>query len=207
MTLEEKFLKQLDIEGIDKLNASYTAYDSLFSKVHQATGFGCISGCGACCYTPGHKIEVTLFEMIPMAIALFKDGKADDVYTRLTEMDTINSVCIHYTMLSDDGKHGFCSIHKVRPLICRLFAGGTRANKQGVDEMLLCRPLKDRYATEANVLASVASELPVIKNFATEARDHNPSLSQKMVPINEGLKQALDLILTRWYYFSLEHQA
>jgi len=28
-----------------------------------------------------------------------------------------------------------------------------------------------------------------------------------MVPINEGLKQALDLILTRWYYFSLEHQA
>jgi Fe-S-cluster containining protein len=206
MTLAEKFLEQLDIEGVDKLIESYTYYDQLFERVHQTYGFGCLQGCGACCHTPAHKIEVTLFEMLPMAIELFRQGKADEVYDFLSQLDTANAVCIHYKQLSEDGKKGYCTVHKVRPLICRLFAGGTRANKQGVEEVMLCRPLKDNYLEQAELLKSVSEELPVIKHFATQVRDHNPSLSQKMMPINEGLKQALDLILNKWYYYSLENQ-
>ncbi|MFT3737160.1 MAG: YkgJ family cysteine cluster protein [Breznakibacter sp.] len=201
-----EFLKSFSIDGLDGLKQIYIEYDTLFKSVHNDTGFGCIEGCGACCHTPGHKIEVTIFEMVPLALELVLQGKAEETYDLLDNMDTEHSVCIHYKMLSDDGKKGFCTIHPHRPLICRLFAGGSRIDRDDKRELVLCKPLKEKYKNSSMLLANVADRLPIITEFASRARELNPTFTQKMVPINEGLKLALGMVLTYWHFHSLSEQ-
>jgi uncharacterized protein len=194
------FLASFSMDGLEQLREAYTEYDETFRRVHQSTGFGCIDGCGACCHTPGHKIEVSVFEMVPLALELVREGKAEDVYDQLGAMDTSESVCIHYKMLADDGKKGYCTVHPHRPLICRLFAGGSRIDRLNNKELVLCRPLKDRYAQEPDVLAKVTDELPIITEFAAKARQHNPTFGQKLLPINEALKLALGVVLMHFHF-------
>lgn len=199
----KKFADTFSIDGLEDLRQIYAEYDGLFKSVNKQTGFGCIEGCGACCHTPGHKIEVTVFEMVPLALELVCQGNAEEVYEKLDNLDTTDSVCINYKILSADGKKGYCTVHPHRPLICRLFAGGSRIGRDGKRELVLCKPLKERYQETPETLTTVAEMLPVITDFASRARELNPSFTKKMVPINEGLKLALGLVLTYWHFQSL----
>lgn len=202
----QKFLETFSMEGLDGLREIYAQYDAIFKQVNQQYGFGCIDGCGACCNTPGHKIEVSVFEMVPLALELIKKGTAEDVYDQLGQTDTTETVCIHYKTLSDDGKKGYCTVHPHRPLICRLFAGGSRIDRNGNRELVLCRPLKDKYADDAQTLQNVAADLPIITEFASMARQLNPSFGHQLLPINEALKLALGLVLTYLHFHLLSDQ-
>jgi Fe-S-cluster containining protein len=197
------FLESFSMDGLKELRDIYAEYDTLFKQVNQATGFGCLEGCGACCHTPGHKIEVSIFEMVPLALELVRDGKAEETYDLLGSIDTSESVCIHYKMLSDDGKKGYCTVHPNRPLICRLFAGGSRIDRLDNRELVLCKPLKERYAEEPEVLAKVTDELPIITEFAARARQNNPTFGQKLMPINESLKLALSVVLMHYHFYMM----
>jgi Fe-S-cluster containining protein len=197
----ERFLDEVTFPGVKELKDIYARYDEDFRATQRKHGFGCLEGCGACCHTPSHKIEVTVFEMLPMALDLLQQGRAEEMMEQLNKIDTSESVCLQYHASSADGKQGYCTLHGPRPLICRLFAGGTRINKRGEPVIVLCRPLKDRYLGREQLLGELAEELPIITDFATTAREHNPSLSAHFYPINEGLKRALDMVLSRWDYF------
>ncbi len=204
---KEQFISNLNIDGTALLIDAYSQYDELMKSLSKKHDYGCIAKCGACCHTPSQKIEVSVFEMVPMAIELFRLNRADEVYDQLELMDTEQSVCIAYHRVTLDGKHGHCTMHKTRPLICRLFAGGSIFAKDGQRKVLLCRPLKDRYVGREQMLTDLALELPIVKEFASELRELNPDLSKQMWPINEGLKHALSLILTRWFYASHEESS
>lgn len=196
------FISALSIEGVDELKVDYAAFDVLMQKQIDENHYRCIEGCGACCNTPCHHIEASIFEMIPMALELMRIGKAEEFYELLDQMDTANSVCIIYKPLSEDGCQGHCTMHDQRPLICRVFGGGNRTSRSGEHELLLCRYLKDYYKDKPEIILNVSKEFPVISEYCSSIRDHNPNLSQQLMPINEALKQALDLLLTKWFYAS-----
>lgn len=199
----ELFIQSLNIEGFEALLAAYSAYDHQSFAIQTNKGFKCIDGCGSCCNTPGYNLEVSVFEVIPLAVELFLTDRAEQMLDLLESLDTSESVCVIYHFNSPDGKQGYCSMHKQRPLICRMFGGGVYVGKQGKKELLLCRLMKEVYLPQSQLADHLLTTLPVIKDFCTEVRDLNPALSQKLMPINEALKQALNLILTKWYYASM----
>lgn len=200
----EQFIRSLQIEGLEALIEKYAEYDRFSSAIQGDKGFKCIDGCGACCMTSSLNLEVSVFEMLPLAIELFRRGLADEFYDRLEGLDTSESVCVIYHKLSDDGKRGYCSMHPQRPLICRMFGGGIHVGKAGKKDLLLCRLMKDVYLPQSQLVDELMQTLPMVRDYCTEVRDLNPDLSQRLLPINEAIRQALDLILTKWYYASME---
>jgi Fe-S-cluster containining protein len=202
----EQFLNSLHIEGLNALIAEYDAYDHRVASVGASKNYGCLPGCGACCNRPGYHLEVSVFEMIPLAVELFRLGKADDLYEKLDQIDTSESVCVLYHPTSSDGNQGHCTMHPQRPLICRMFAGSSRWGKHGKKELILCRPLKDAYQSQPEVLDDLLDVFPNVKDYCSQLRDLSPDLSQKLMPINEAIKGALDLILNKWHYASCEDE-
>lgn len=199
--LHSKF-SSMGIEGIVELVDYYERYDREINQLRKKENFYCSPGCGACCFTPAENIEVSVFEMVPLAINLALEGKGDQFLERLENPSIDKEPCILYQKTSDDGRMGFCTQHPLRPLICRVFAGGARLRKDGKREFLLCSILKNEYKLNQDLLDQISTEFPLVQEIVGYARNLNPDLSEKLFPINVALKKALEYVLFRMQWFN-----
>lgn len=72
-----------------RVEAVYGEMADTFSGYQQASGLSCRSGCGECCTQP--TIEATVLEMLPLALHLFDQGKAEQTLTQLEELPEVSS--------------------------------------------------------------------------------------------------------------------
>lgn len=193
---EVKF-PSMGIVGIEELVETYRQYDLESSEIREKNGFHCLPGCGACCYKPSSQISVAVFEMVPMAIQLLLQGKADAVLRELESDDIDQIPCIIYQKNSEDGRLGYCSEYSFRPLICRLFGGGTRIKRNGLKELLLCKFLKDEHRLNQELLDQLSEEFPVSSEFSSLARGHNQAMDTALLPLNVALRQAIEYVMFR----------
>ncbi len=200
---EEKF-PTLGIQGVDELVTFYQEYDREISELRSKNGFYCLPGCGACCYVPSSKIEVVVFEMIPLAIKFVMQGKGEELIQQLENEDVAQIPCVMYCKNSDDGRLGYCSEYSLRPLICRLFGGGSRIKRNDTRELYLCKLLKEEYRINQDLLDKLSYEFPVSSDVSTYVRGLNLSMDQEFLPINVALKKALEYVMFRIQWLNPE---
>ncbi|MGQ1948000.1 YkgJ family cysteine cluster protein [Geofilum sp. OHC36d9] len=197
-------IEALHIEGLRELVDYYGSYDRQISEVREKYNFHCVNRCGACCMTPSINIEVSTFEMIPMAIEIIHEHK-DDLFLKSLDASGIDEIpCVIYQKTSLDGREGYCSRYGSRPLICRLFGGGTRMNKNAQRELILCRLLKKNQYISAESLAMVTQKMPLSSEVSTYVRGLNSDIDPTLYAINVALKKALEYILFKLHWLNPE---
>jgi len=182
-----------------RVEAVYGEIATTFSAYQQQRGLNCRSGCGECCLQP--TIEATVLEMLPLALHLFEQGKAEQTLTQLEEL-TEPQGCFFYQKLSFDGKQGQCSVYQQRPSICRLFGASGYRDKQGKTSLSVCKVIKsDHLVPYQDTLIALESDPPPMMIMAKElVNELDYELGKQHLPINTALQQALERVLFKAWY-------
>ncbi len=201
-TGEEDFLN-LGIDGVYELIDFYRKLDNEISEIKKSSGFTCFANCGACCNVPSRNIEATVFEMIPLAICLVREQRAEDVLNELYRDNIQDHPCVIYKKISEDGKSGFCHQYGLRPIICRLFGSGVRKNKDDRKTMILCSLLKQKYINNPGLLNELSDRFPLSSDVSEIGRSFNLILNKDLLPLNIAIKKALEYVMFRKQYLDL----
>jgi len=187
-----------------RVEAVYGEIATTFSAYQQQRGLNCRSGCGECCLQP--TIEATVLEMLPLALHLFDQGKAEQTLTQLEEL-TEPQGCFFYQKLSFDGKQGQCSVYQQRPSICRLFGASGYRDKQGKTSLSVCKVIKsDHPMPYQDTLIALESDPPPMMIMAKEqVNELDYELGKQHLPINVALQQALEKVLFKAWYSGMNH--
>ncbi|GHG72438.1 hypothetical protein GCM10010919_24710 [Alishewanella longhuensis] len=182
-----------------RVEAVYGEMADTFSGYQQASGLSCRSGCGECCTQP--TIEATVLEMLPLALHLFDQGKAEQTLTQLEELPEVLS-CFFYQRLSFDGKQGQCSVYQQRPSICRVFGVAGYRDKLGKTSLSVCKTIKADKAEKYQQHLIVLGEQPppMMMSAKEQVNELDYSLGAKHYPINEAIRLALEKVLFKAYY-------
>ena len=129
MTLENK------VQLVEKL---FDQLEKETLQFQEASGIGCVSGCGKCCTYP--NIEASPLEFLPWAFHLFLSGKAEDALTSINKYPTMS--CFILAPVSIIGK-GHCGSYRHRGLICRLFGYAANRDKYGNLRLVTCKTIKE----------------------------------------------------------------
>ncbi len=159
---------------------------STFSTYQKSTGWNCLSSCGRCCLNP--EVEASLYEMIPMALAIYEEGKLDEWVEKLTTSS--QDYCLAYV----DGKksgEGTCGRYEERPSICRMFAVAGLRNKNGQVTLSICRYIKEEYHIQKIPVGLSEEETPLMVKWSYKLASLDQRLVQERMPINQALYQAL----------------
>ena len=110
---------------IEDMEAFYKALDSDLDIFDRKMGICCNCESGACCkhYVP----YLTPLEAQYLAFIIIKDGKEEEVLSRLSSSDDKSGICPLYN--KEGSFH--CSLYGGRGLLCRLFGAACFVNKEG----------------------------------------------------------------------------
>jgi len=174
--------------------------DKELAAFKDATGLYCIAGCGLCCKKP--DIAASPLEFLPLAYHLFKEEKALQWLEEIqTQSDT--TICLAFrAMLGQDDK-GFCSQYNHRGLICRLFGFSAMLDKHGQPKLATCKTIKNERPEEfvkATRHIESGKKVPVMRNHYFKLRNIDPDLANMLIPINQAIKIALDIVLSYYAY-------
>ncbi|MBY0516657.1 MAG: YkgJ family cysteine cluster protein [Bacteriovoracaceae bacterium] len=182
-----------------KLEELYKEMGETFSLAQRRSGLSCPTGCGQCCLTP--TVEASVLEMLPMALQLYKENKAEALYESL--LNEAPETCILYQRHSSDGSLGQCSMYGQRPTICREFGVSGFRRKDGSGSLSVCKKLKtenpERFKTaEAEM---IELQIPFLSDWSLRLLNIHPEILQKRLRISLALREALEKVL---YYYSLK---
>lgn len=182
--------------------AVFDALSAEYSKYQQDRQLPCPPQCGACCNKP--DIEVTVLEMLPLALHLFDQGRAEEVVESLPKESGF--ACQFFQRFSLDGNRGRCTVYPFRPGVCRMFGVGGYTTKNGAATLSVCGQLKSampqRYA-EAVILAS-QHRPPMLAEGQSRLSQLDYQLGSERLPINQAVAKALQHVLTQAYYYNEE---
>jgi Fe-S-cluster containining protein len=184
----------------EKVAAVEKVFDNLdreISDFQSWSSLHCKFGCGKCCFKP--DIEATILEFLPFAIHLYKENKAEEWLTKLTDSDS--TTCLILNPIQAGA--GLCSEYKHRGLICRLFGYSARTNKYSQRELITCQLIKSEQS-EAYVAAEAeikqGKEVPVMSNYYMQLHSIDFELTRDFYPINTAIKKALETVLQYYAY-------
>jgi Fe-S-cluster containining protein len=180
--------------------------DQQTEDFRQATGLSCPSECGHCCNHPG--IDVTILDVLPLAIALFQQDKVEQVLDQI-ETDSPQR-CIFYQPDRLAPQKGRCGIYAWRPSICRLFGYATVRDKQGNPQLAACAEHKaTRSLTLAHIQQQLAEGLsaPGFVEFAMRLEAIDPAIGRERFPINQAIRLALQKVGLSAQFLALEEQS
>jgi len=168
------------------------------AQFQESSGIRCVSGCGKCCSYP--NIEASPLEFLPWAFHLFLNGEAEKTLTRLNE--TKSSTCFIYEP-STIINQGSCKSYKYRGLICRLFGFAANTDKYGKLRLATCEIIKEGQ-TEAynstNEAVTRGLNIPLITAYYMQLNQIDFHLGNRVLPVNEALKVALEEVLQYYAY-------
>lgn len=182
-----------------RVEAVYGEIADSFSSYQQRQGLQCRSGCGECCLAP--TIEATVLEMLPLALHLFDQGKAEQTLDQLEQL-TEPQGCFFYQKLSFDGKQGQCSVYQQRPSICRMFGASGYRDKTGQTSLSTCKIIKsDNPAKYQQSLIMLQSSPPPLMMYSKEqVNELDYQLGKTHHGINTALQLALQQVLFKASY-------
>jgi uncharacterized protein len=183
----------MQTDSTDQVSELFSEIDRQTQAFQTATGLHCPSGCGKCC--ENENVEVTVLDCLPLAIDLFDQGKGEFWLTQFSE--PARDSCLFYQPDLQKTSNGQCLQYAGRPLLCRTFGFGTVRNKMGLPELAVCTVHR---ATQPEIVErsqeSIAAGLPA-PNFADLAMrlgSIDPAIGRQCYPINQAMKQALELM-------------
>ncbi|MFO7882154.1 MAG: YkgJ family cysteine cluster protein [Kosmotogaceae bacterium] len=188
--------KLLSIKGLQELNKIYSDLDREIETVKKNTGLKCLKNCRACCETPIENIEVSIFELLPLAIELWKIKKSEEILKKIEDNDSKRN-CVLYINDQSILTEGGCSFYSFRPLICRLFGFSAVINRNGDRELTVCKVIKDsrnELIQEIRHKIKDKEDLPVYSEYTQKLMGINPYLGQNRFPINLAIKKAVELV-------------
>ncbi|MFP5459453.1 MAG: YkgJ family cysteine cluster protein [Bacteriovoracia bacterium] len=181
--------------AIDALIDFYRETSAEFSSAQRLSGLACPSDCGACCKTS--DVSATVFEMLPMALALHQNGRAEEIFDQI--QTTPEGICPMFQGHATDPKKGRCGAYETRPLVCRIFAVARRTNKYRDSDLVLCKELKELYPDLAQSLLGHAHELPLVNLAYSKMTSLHPSAMERSLHIRQALGFALEKVLYHFY--------
>ena len=159
-----------------------------FSSYQNSTGWNCLSNCGRCCLNP--EIEASLHEMIPMALAIYDEGKLDEWVDKL--QTTNQDYCLAYLPGSKEGE-GKCSRYDQRPSVCRMFGVAGYKNKRNETTLSICKFIKEKYNTTQSPDFD-SHKPPQMTEWSFKLASIDQKLIQDRMPINQALMKALEKV-------------
>ena len=145
-------------------------------------------------------IESTPLEMIPMALAIYDEGKLDEWIEKIKSARS--SHCLAFVHDLDEGK-GKCGRYQERPSLCRMFGVAGYLNKNEEVVLSICRVIKDHFGEEAIPRNLQEDSTPVMAKWTMLLASLDPRLIQERLPINEALLRALEKVAL---YMSFEEE-
>lgn len=184
------------------VEAVFGELEQTFSAYQVSSGLTCKPGCGACCNNP--RIEATVLEMLPLALSLYDQGRAEQVYAELEQYSGF--ACYHFARTSLDGQSGSCSVYSQRPAICRMFGAAAVNGKHGKDRMSVCKVIKAERpkALQAALIDVLELPPPRMTDGKERVRQIDYALGRQDMPINQALKAALEKVLFQACYGTFE---
>lgn len=184
----------MNTDVIERLLALFQQIDEETSALQAATGLQCPAGCGRCCENP--KIETTPLEMLPLALELFRQGKAQECLDKLDKCNELD-FCIFYESDSLIPGNGRCGVYAWRPAVCRLFGYATVKNKQGKPELAACRHHKQTVPATVEIAKKAVTAgvpAPNFSQYGNEIANLDPHLGQAQMPLNQAIKIAIERV-------------
>jgi len=185
------------LQKVAAVKRVYTRLDMDIDRMQKSSGLHCLSGCGECCKKP--DIECTPIEFLPLALEIFDEGKAEQVWQELQEKQ--DSLCFvfrpHVTQFG-----GLCNAYPNRGLICRLFGFTARINKESKPELVTCKFIKQDQAQEFEALTAdlkAGKKIPVMGEYYTRLTSIDPTLAE-FYPINKAMLKALEVVMHYYAY-------
>ncbi|MEA2066790.1 MAG: YkgJ family cysteine cluster protein [Thermotogota bacterium] len=184
------------IPGYYELLKLYEEIDKKIARLKEKTTLSCILGCRKCCETSAENIQVSIFELIPLAVELWKNDSANIILEKIDDQE-LSKNCVLYVRDSLICKNGGCSFYKHRPLICRLFGFSAVMNKYGKRELSVCKFMgssRNELIQEIRNKVEDSGDLPAYSEYTQRMMGINPYLGQNRYPINIAIKNAIELI-------------
>jgi uncharacterized protein len=184
-------------QKVNAVKKVYKRLDKDIAKLQQSSGLHCLSGCGECCKKP--DIEATPLEFLPLALKIFDDGQAEEVYAELNQKN--DTLCFVFRPhITNFG--GLCNEYPNRGLICRLFGFTARKNKEDQPELVTCKLIKETQREDYEKLIQdmkQGKKIPVMSEYYTRMSSIDHTLSS-FYPINEAMKKALEIVMAYYAY-------
>lgn len=174
--------------------------DKELAAFKDATGLHCISGCGLCCKKP--DIAASPLEFLPLAYHLFKENKALQWLEQI-QHNPDESICLIFRPMLGQHDKGFCSQYNHRGLICRLFGFSAMLDKHGQPKLTTCKTIKNETPLEfaaATAHIEARKKVPIMRNHYFKLRNIDPELANMLIPINQAVKTALEIVLSYYAY-------
>lgn len=171
------------------LQKLYQEMGQTFSSHQSKVGLSCPSGCGQCCLNP--EVDASPWEMLPMAIKIYDEGKLEEWLERLEQTPPGHCLIFEY----QGGRKGFCSSYNERPSLCRMFGVSAYLDKNQNPTLSICKLLKQDYPEKIQqVTKEIDPTTPKLRDWSIRLTTLHPELIQKRIPINEALKLALQKV-------------
>jgi hypothetical protein len=178
----------------------YAQLDTEISEFRSQTELHCVAGCGKCCTKT--DIDASPLEFLPWAFHQFLNGTAESSLEELRQRD--NPICMIYRPLSLLEAHsGSCGAYAYRGLICRLFGYGAGRDKLGQLRLATCKIIKEgQHLNYTNAATAIGQGLyvPIFTDYYMNLSQIDFNLGNKMVPINQALRFAIEEVLQYYAY-------
>ncbi len=192
--------------GIKELIEIYKEIDAHIERFKKITGIDCLEGCGRCCEIPSWKVETTVFELIPLAIHLWKSGEAEVFLKRILRTDR-DSVCVFYK--KELNKNGYCYVYPLRPIICRLFGFSAIKDKYSRLHPVLCPIIREGYPDKYEMIKKMIGEglkIPISSFYGRRIKVLDPIYGRDLLSINEALKITIEMVGYKLRLFEQEFE-
>ncbi len=186
------------IQRVQKILKDAALHTERFSK---AGGITCASKCHLCCLK--RDITASPLEFFPLAYYLYKNGKAESVYSQLEKLSG-NSLCIMFSALGD--RPGGCSEYAYRGLICRLFGFSSGTDKSGQKRLITCKIIKSTDAYQQLKPAHLVQS-PGAADYYMRLASVDFTLANEQLQINQAIRKALEIVLSHYQYVARRNPA
>lgn len=181
------------IQKIESLQAEADRATAAFKKRYE---IDCLQHCTECCKYK--DINASPLEFLPMAWHLYKVGQLEQVFEKVS--NTESRQCIFSVF--KDGSWG-CSCYPTRGMICRLFGFACTEDKHGKPTYAVCHTLKEKCPEKMQAICDKVHNggiAPVISNFYRKLSMFDLSLGDELVPINQAIKEACEIVYMHTAY-------
>ncbi|MBQ3643082.1 MAG: YkgJ family cysteine cluster protein [Candidatus Riflebacteria bacterium] len=175
------------IQKIETIQAEADKATKAFKNRYQ---IDCIEYCAECCKY--NDINATPLEFLPLAWHFYKCGKLEELFERVSNYN--KPQCIFSVF--ENGRWG-CCVYPTRGLICRLFGFASVEDKHGKACFAACHSLKEKnpeLVQHICQMINTGGKTPVIADFYRKLNMLDLNLGDELVPINQAIKEACEII-------------
>lgn len=194
------------VQKVAEVNQLFDELAVEVDQIREKSGIQCIRGCVKCCTTK--RMMATALEFYPLALTLYRSGQAEAFLDKMATIDN-PTICPALNTISIDGLPPGCGMYETRGLICRVFGFNHLTDKYGERRISACKPMKV-YQTEAVSLANTLLLQepigPKASNYYSRLQSIDFEAGQRLYPIGEAVRIAVETVLTHYYYLDLQQE-